>query len=168
MAKEVLNGEQMSAQTRIALRTVVQYLHLLAVVLAIGGVFFAGFLLVPALALLAPDQAGQLVGAIMPTFSIIVWLALPTFLVTGVFMWFFRARDSGMAYGQFLRTRYSLLLIVKVVLAHVIAAISLLLTLPIEAFAGAKQQMPTLLQVNGFVALAILAIAAWLRRTKVG
>lgn len=168
MAKEILKGERMSPQTRIALRTIVQYLHLLAVVFAIGGVFFAGFLLVPALAVLAPDQAGRLVGAIMPTFSVIVWLALPTFLVTGIFLWAFRARDSGLSYGQFLRTRYTLLLIVKVLLVKVIAAISLLLTLPIEAFAGAKQQMPMLLQVNGFVALAILAITAWLRRTDVG
>lgn len=150
-------------------RTIVQYLHLLAVTFAIGGVFFAGFLMVPALALLAPDQAERLVGAIMPTFSIIVWIALPVFLVTGIFLWCFRAQASGRSYGAFLRTPYTYALAVKVVLAHVIAAISLLLTLPIDAaaFTWAKTQMPLLLQLNGILALAILAIAAWLRRTRV-
>lgn len=152
---------------RTTLRTIVHYLHLLAVVLAIGGVFFTGFLMVPALSVLAPEQAGRLVGTIMPTFSVIIWLALPTFLVTGIFMWFFRAHDSGMSYSQFLRTPYTIVLVVKVVLAHVIAVISLLLTLPIEAFAGVKEQMPALLQLNGFIALVILLIAAWLRRTSV-
>lgn len=167
MTTGILRGEKLNPETRTTLRTVTQYLHLLAVVLAIGGVFFTGFLLVPALSVLAPDQAQRLVAAVMPTFSIIVWIALPTFLVTGIFLWLFRARDSGMSYGAFLRTRYTAMLAVKVVLAHVIAVISLLLTVPIDAFAGARGQMPLLLRVNGLVALVILAIAAWLRRTPV-
>lgn len=164
----ILEGEGIGPRTRITLRTIVQYLHLLATALAIGGVLFVAFLLVPAMAVLEPGQAERLLGAIMPTFSVIVWVALPTFLVTGILMWAFRARDAGMSYGRFLRTRYSLLLIVKVLLAHVITGISLLLTLPIEAFAGAKQQMPTLMQVNAYAALAVLLIAAWLRRSSVG
>ncbi len=168
MARTILAGERVGPETRAAaLRTIVQYLHLLAVTFAIGGVFFTGFLMVPALSVLAPDQAERLVGAIMPTFSIIVWIALPTFLVTGILLWFFRAQASGMGYRAFLRTPYTYVLAIKVVLAHVIAGISLLLTLPIEAFAGAQAQMPLLLQVNAVLALVILAIAAGLRRTRI-
>lgn len=36
MASKILKGEEMSPATRTTLRTVTQYLHLLAVVLAIG------------------------------------------------------------------------------------------------------------------------------------
>lgn len=145
-------------------RTVVQAFHLLAALLAIGGVFFVALILLPALSVLPPEQGRQLMAAIMPSFSVIVWIALPTFLASGVLMWLFRASDAGMSPGAFLRTRYSLLLLVKLALAHVVAAISLLLTLP--GFEWAKAQAPLLMTVNAGVALAIILIAAHLRRMR--
>lgn len=89
-----------------------------------------GYLLIPALRHLESDQAQALVTAVVPVFSRIVWVALPTFLVTGIIMWFYRAADAEMPPAQFLRTRYTALLVVKVVLAHVIAITALMLTLP--------------------------------------
>lgn len=131
-----------------------------------GGTFFMGYLLIPALQELRSDQAQTLVNDIVPIFSRIVWVALPVFLVTGIMMWFFRAADAGMAPAHFLRTRYTMLLVVKVILAHVIAVTALMLTLP--GFPGVKAAMPGLLRFLPLVATSIIFIAAFLRRMKVG
>lgn len=151
---------------RTGWRTFVQWLHIMAVTTAIGGTFFIGYLLLPALGVLSPDNQGALVGRIVPVFSRIVWVALPTFLITGIIMWFYRAADAGMTPAQFLRTRYTLLLVVKVVLVNVIAITSLMLTLP--GFPGVKAAMPGLMRFLPWVAFAIFFIAAYLRRMKVG
>lgn len=153
-------------EQRIGWRTLVQWLHIMAVTTAMGGTFFLGYVLIPALAKLAPEQAQVLVGAVVPVFSRIVWVALPTFLVTGVIMWFYRASDAGMAPGPFLRTRYTVLLVIKVVLAHVIAITALMLTLP--GFPGVKAAMPGLMRFLPLVATAVIFIATYLRRMKVG
>lgn len=151
---------------RTGWRAFVQWLHVMAVTTAMGGTFFMGYLLIPALPKLGSDAAQTLVSAIVPAFSRIVWVALPTFFVTGIIMWFFRAADAGMTPAQFLRTRYTVVLIVKVVLAHVIAITALMLTLP--GFPGVKAAMPGLLRFLPVVATAIILIAAYLRRMKVG
>lgn len=151
---------------RTGSRAVVQWLHVMAVTTAMGGTFFMGYLLIPALPKLGSDEAQTLVSTIVPTFSRIVWVALPTFLLTGIIMWFFRAADAGMTPAQFLRTRYTVVLIIKVVLAHVIAITALMLTLP--GFPGVKAAMPGLLRFLPLVATAIIFIAAYLRRMKVG
>lgn len=151
---------------RTGWRAVVQWLHVMAVTTAMGGTFFMGYLLIPALQELRSDQAQTLVNDIVPVFSRIVWVALPVFLVTGIIMWFFRAADAGMAPAQFLRTRYTMLLVVKVILANVIAVTALMLTLP--GFPGVKAAMPGLLRFLPLVATAIIFIAAFLRRMKVG
>jgi uncharacterized membrane protein len=151
---------------RIGWRTFVQWLHIMAVATAIGGTFFIGYLLLPALGVLSPENQGKLVGHIVPHFSRYVWVALPTFFITGVIMWFFRAADAGMTRAQFLRTPYTLLLVIKVLLAHVIAITALMLTLP--GFPGVKAAMPGLMRFLPWVAFAIFFIAAYLRRMKVG
>ena len=151
---------------RTGWRTFVQWLHIMAVATAIGGTFFIGYLLLPALGVLSPENQGKLVGHIVPHFSRYVWVALPTFLITGVIMWFFRAADAGMTRAQFLRTPYTLLLVIKVLLAHVIAITALMLTLP--GFPGVKAAMPGLMRFLPWVAFAIFFIAAYLRRMKVG
>jgi uncharacterized membrane protein len=138
----------------------------MAVATAIGGTFFIGYLLLPALEVLSPDNQRALVGRIVPVFSRIVWVALPTFLITGIIMWFYRAADAGMVPVQFLRTRYTVLLVVKIILAHVIAITALMLTLP--GFPGVKAAMPGLMRFLPWVAFAIFFIAAYLRRMKVG
>lgn len=151
---------------RTGWRAFVQWLHIMAVTTAIGGTFFIGYLLLPALGALPPESQGALVGRIVPVFSRIVWVALPVFLITGIIMWFYRAADVGMAPAQFLRTRYTWLLVVKVVLVQVIAITALMLTLP--GFPGVKAAMPGLMRFLPWVAFAIFAIAAYLRRMKVG
>lgn len=151
---------------RTGWRALVQWLHIMAVTTAIGGTFFIGYLLLPALGVLSPDNQGALVGRIVPVFSRIVWVALPTFLITGIIMWFYRAADAGMAPAQFLRTRYTVLLVVKIVLVQVIAITALMLTLP--GFPGVKAAMPGLMRFLPWVAFAIFFIAAYLRRMKVG
>lgn len=89
----------------------------------------------------------------MPVFSRIVWVALPTFLITGIIMWFLRAADAGMTPAQFLRTRYTVFLAIKVILAHVIAVTALMLTLP--GFSGVKAAMPGLMRFLPLLATAM-------------
>lgn len=151
---------------RIGWRAFVQWLHVMAVTTAMGGTFFMGYLLLPALGGLPPENQGALVGRIVPVFSRIVWVALPTFLATGIIMWFYRAGDAGMAPAQFLRTRYTVLLVVKAILATVIAITALMLTLP--GFPGVKAAMPGLLRFLPLIATTIIFIAGYLRRMKVG
>lgn len=63
---------------------IVNFLHLIAMALWIGGAAYFHSVLIPALKTIDPPQAGKLQGAIAKRFSIVAWSSIVTLIVTGI------------------------------------------------------------------------------------
>lgn len=61
----------------------VNFLHLMATALWIGGAAYSHFILIPSLKEIDPQQSGKLQGIIAKRFSILAWGSILTLLVTG-------------------------------------------------------------------------------------
>ncbi len=139
-----------------------QWLHVVSVTAAIGGIVFILFALLPSLAAIGPDQAGRLMGAIVSRFRVIVWFAILGISVSGIYIAFTQTPLT--SWRDLVTTTYGKLLLVKIVLGVTLAKISLALTLPFGFLAGIQQYMVGLLQFNLLLAAVVIAIAARLRR----
>ena len=73
------------APTYEFLPVLMQWLHVGSVVLMIGGFFFLRVVLLPAAKILPTPQQAEIVDAAFRRFRVIVWIALITILVSGVY-----------------------------------------------------------------------------------
>lgn len=144
------------------LKIVMQWVHVASVIAAIGGVTFIVVVLAPATGVLAPDEAGRLMGAVGQRFRVIVWLAILGIAVSGLYMAV--TQTPLHAWRDVVTTTYGRRLLVKIILGVVIATLSLALTLPFPFLAGVQRHMLGLLWVNLLLAVVVVAIAARLRR----
>jgi len=66
---------------------ILKWIHLMATVAWIGGMFTNFFIYIPAIGkTLDPPVAGKLMGAVMKRFRVMVYLSMALFLVTGIVM----------------------------------------------------------------------------------
>jgi copper resistance protein D len=80
---------------------IVNFLHLLATAVWIGGAIFIQLILNPSLFLIEPQQSGKLQGIIAKRFSITAWSCLIILIITGIIktpsnMYFNTASDMGL------------------------------------------------------------------------
>jgi len=94
------------------------FFHMLATVIWVGGMIYATFVLVPATEAIDPPLRGRLMGAAGQRFTPLVWVSIAVLLVTGFFK-----TPSGMLFS--LASTYGILLTVKhlVVLLMVVNAV---------------------------------------------
>jgi putative copper export protein len=144
------------------MKRLLQWLHVVSVTAAIGGITFILFALLPSLGAIDQNQAGKLMGVIVSRFRVIVWLAIAGISVSGIYMAF--AQTPLRSWRDLVTTAYGRLLLVKIILGVTIAKISLALTLPFGFLAGIQQYMVGLLQFNLLLAVIVIFIAARLRR----
>lgn len=81
--------------------SIINFLHLLATTVWIGGALFIHLILQPSMTLIDPQQAGRLFGAIAKRFSIAAWSSLLVLLFTGYYktppeMFFDPSSDTGL------------------------------------------------------------------------
>lgn len=70
-----------------ALSVLLGWIHLIATVAWIGGMFTNFFIYMPAMGkALDPPAAGKLMGAVMKRFRVMVYVSIAVFLVTGILM----------------------------------------------------------------------------------
>lgn len=70
-----------------ALPILLKWIHLMATVAWIGGMFTNFFIYIPAIGkTLEPAEAGKLTGIVMKRFRVMVYLAMAVFLITGIIM----------------------------------------------------------------------------------
>lgn len=62
----------------------VNFLHLMATALWIGGAAYSHFILIPSLKEIDPQQSGKLQGIVAKRFSILAWGSILTLIVTGI------------------------------------------------------------------------------------
>jgi uncharacterized membrane protein len=134
----------------------VQWIHLVAAVAAVGGMAFVLFVLLPSLRVLEEGQRMALAKTVMGRFRWVSWGAIIVLIGSGVYN--IRVRAWEAPWGT-----YWALLTLKIFLALVVFAISLLLTLPIPALESFRARRRMWLSIALGIAVGVILISAFLR-----
>jgi len=137
--------------------TILQWVHLTAVVLGVGGMAFLLIVLTPGLGDLQPEQRQRLAKLVMNRFRWVLWSAMAVLLLSGLYN--IREYYWEVAWGKSWE-----LLTVKIVLAGVVFAIALAVTLPFKLFDWVRARRQTWLAIAVGLAVVVIFISAYLRR----
>jgi uncharacterized membrane protein len=137
--------------------TLVQWIHVTAAVIGVGGMAFLLFILMPSLGVLHPEHRDLLAKQVMNRFRWISWSAI--FLLLGSGLYNIRQYYWEMAWGKSWAV-----LTVKIVLALFVFVIALALTLPFKLFDRVRARRQMWLSIAFGLAVAVILIAAYLRR----
>lgn len=138
--------------------TFMQWLHLSAAVVGVGGIAFLLFLLLPSARTLSPDQRDALMKKVLGRFRWVSWSVI--FLLLGSGLYNLREFYWELAWGRAWKV-----LTVKIILALGVFAISLLLTLPLGIFDRFRARRGRWLSVALALALIVIFLSAYLRRS---
>ena len=137
--------------------TLVQWLHVTAAVIGVGGMAFLLFILTPSLGVLDPEQRDLLTKQVMDRFRWVIWSAIIVSLVSGIYS--IRQYYWEAAWGKSWA-----LLAVKIILALFVFEVALALTLPFKLFDRVRARRQVWLSIAVGLAGAIIFISAYLRR----
>ena len=157
------------------------YLHLLAAVVWVGGMFFLALVLVPALRARPEVERARLLGVAGRRFRTIGWVCIGLLVLTGLINSGYRGLTwEAVLSGAWLGARFGQILALKLLLVLVLVGMSALHDFVVgpasvrasessEPGAAAqrdrlRRQASVLGRVNGLLALAILALAVLLVR----
>ena len=138
--------------------TFMQWVHLSAAVVGVGGMAFLLFLLLPGARPLGPDQRGALLKNVMGRFRWVSWSVIVLLVGSGLYN--VRAYYWEVAWGRAWK-----FLSVKILLAILVFAISLLLTLPGKVFERFRLRREMWLSIAFSLAMVVILISAYLRRS---
>jgi uncharacterized membrane protein len=137
--------------------TFVQWIHVTAAVVGVGGMVFLLLILMPSLGALPPEQRDLLAKHVMNRFRWMIWSVIMVLLVSGLYS--VREYYWEVAWGKSWA-----LLTVKIVLALFVFVIALALTLPFKLFNWVRARRRIWLSTAVGLAVAVILIAAYLRR----
>ena len=141
----------------------VVWAHIAALVAAIGGSAFAFLILRPlALKTLEPPVAMRFMGALQQRFRWVVWGSILVFIVTGLWSsWAFCGITS---LDALFDTSFGRTLAVKSLLAVILFASALSITLPLPGLAWFRQRQATIFWINVSLAAVIVLLASLMVR----
>jgi uncharacterized membrane protein len=137
--------------------TFLQWIHVTAVVLSVGGIAFLLIVLTPGLGDLQPEQRQRLAKLVMDRFRWVLWSAMAVLILSGLYN--IREYYWEVAWGKSWE-----LLTVKIVLACIVFAIALALTLPFKLFDWVRARRQVWLAIAAGISVAVIFISAYLRR----
>ena len=137
--------------------TLVQWIHVTAAVIGVGGMAFLLLILMPTLGVLQSDHRDLLAKQVMQRFRWVCWSAIILLLVSGLYN--IRQFYWEMAWGK-----SWVFLTVKIILAFSVFGISLALTLPFKLFDRIRARRQIWLSIAFGLAVAVISISAYLRR----
>lgn len=136
--------------------TIVQWIHVSAAVMGVGGIGFLVVVLLPSGRVLQPDQRDLLFKAVMGRFRWVSWSVIALLLGSGIY-------NVGQVWEMPWGT-YWWLLTIKIVLAMLVFCISLCLTLPVKFFGFFRARRKAWLTIALTLAMVVILISAYLRR----
>jgi len=145
------------------------FLHLLATAVWIGGMLFMKLVLIPALQAVEPAQRGRAMGVVAKRFTIVAWSSVVVLLVTGILKTpsgFLLSTESG--YGQLLLAKHLLfgaMIVVGLVITLMVAPQLRALapaagSPPPAALLAAEKRLEALSAINTVLGLAVLLVVA--------
>jgi uncharacterized membrane protein len=136
--------------------TFVQWVHVTSAVIGVGGLAFLLFILMPSLGALQPEHREMFAKQVMDRFRWLAWSVIVLLLVSGLYS----VRQS---YWEVAWGKSWAFLTVKIVLALLVFAILLALTLPFKLFDWVRARLRVWLSVAFGLAVAVIFISAYLR-----
>ena len=134
----------------------VQWIHLAAAVVGVGGMGFLHMVLIPSLRALEPEHRDTLMRKVLPKFRYISWTVIFLLLASGLYkvnkVW---EVPSG---------HYWIFLSLKIILALVIFGISFCLTIPLPFFDRFRMRRQMWLSIAFTTAMIVILISAYLSR----
>ncbi len=151
------------------LPVLMQWLHVGSVVLMIGGFFFLRVVLLPAAKVLPDSQKAQIIDAAFRRFRVIVWIALVTILVSGVynFIAFLISTGNQTVTDPILAPDYSMYIVVlgaKFLIVTLIFILGIALTFPYPVYAPIQKRPAPWLNVTLILGLIVIFLSTLLRR----
>jgi uncharacterized membrane protein len=137
--------------------TLVQWIHVTAAAIGVGGMAFLLLILMPSLGALPPEHRDLLAKRVMDRFRWMIWSAIVVLLGSGLYS--IRQYYWEVAWGKSWA-----LLTVKIVLAFLVFVLALALTLPVKLFEWARARPRLWLAIAVGLAIAVIFISAYLRR----
>jgi uncharacterized membrane protein len=137
--------------------TLMQWIHVSAAVVAVGGMAFLLFLLFPSARALSPPERDVLMRKIQERFRWVSWSAI--FLLVGSGLYNVRAYYWELAWGRAWK-----FLTLKILLALMVFAVSLMLTVPLPYFDKIRAQRQRWLGIAFALAMIVILISTYLRR----
>ena len=148
------------------LKSLMQWIHVGSVVLMIGGFFFFRVVLLP-IANRSADPAA-LVSPALRRFGGIVWTALLTILISGLynFITFFRAARAAAAINPGVSdySIYIFVLAIKLFIVFLIFTLAIVLTFPYPVFNVFQKRPAPWLNIIVLLGLVVIFLSAFLRR----
>ena len=143
--------------------SVMAWLHIMAVVVAVGStIFVVAFLRPMAMAVLEPPQVGALMGPLALRLRWVAWAAVAIFVVTGLYL---AVELRGItSLDALFGTSFGRTLFVKSLLALLLFAGIFAGTLPLSWLAWARQRAIPIMKMNIVVATLIVLLAAFMVR----
>jgi uncharacterized membrane protein len=135
----------------------VQWIHVTAALLGVGGMAFLLFILMPSLGALPPEQRALLAKQVMDRFRWVLWSVILVLLVSGLYS--IRQYYWEAAWGKSWT-----LLTVKILLSLFLFVIVLALTLPFKLFERVRARRQVWFSIALGLAGAVIFISAYLRR----
>ena len=149
------------------LASIAVWMHIVALVVAIGGSAFTLLVLRPlALRVLEPPVAMRLMGAVQARFRWVVWVAILGLIVTG--LWSSMEFRNITSLDALFDTDFGRTLFVKSLLSLLLFANALAITLPFSWLAWFRQRAPTIMWVNLVLAAIIVLFASLMVRRGEG
>ena len=137
--------------------TFLQWVHVTAVVLGVGGIAFLLFVLTPGVGDLQPEQRERLAKQVMVRLRWLLWSSMAIILLSGLYN--IRQYYWEVAWGKSWE-----LLTVKIVLACIVFAVALGLTLPFRILDWVRARRQIWLTVAVGISVVVIFISAYLRR----
>ncbi len=138
--------------------TLVQWIHVTAAVIGIGGIGFLLLILMPSLGALGPEQREQFTRTVLGRFRWASWAVILVLVASGLYS--IREYYWEVAWGKSWK-----FLTLKITLAFCVFLISLCLTLPLRALERFRARRAKWLWIAFGLGLAVILISAYLRRS---
>ncbi len=137
--------------------TIIQWVHLMAAVICLGGMGFLLLILVPSLGVLNAEQREAFSKAIASRFRWVTWSAMTLLLLSGLY-------NIRRYYWEEPWDRAWRLLTLKILLSFVIFGIFLGITIPFRLFEPLRARRRMWLLVAFILGVVVVLISAYLRR----
>jgi len=138
--------------------TFVQWIHLSAAVLGVGGIAFLHIILLPSARALSPDQRDAFLRTVMGKFRWVSWSAIALLFLSGLYN--VRQYYWEVPWGHDWK-----LLTLKIFLALVVFTIALALSLPFKFLDWFRARRQMWLAIALTLAMIVILISAYLRRS---